>query len=401
MVRIGFSIKHFLPAQEENRQALTDRIRRGLENKDVSWAKSEATSHAYVLQRCCDLGWNPLICINPSFRSPWDPFSLVQSADTLRVWMGFCFTLAKSIQDNWPGLAEYFEITNEPDIGYFDGETYLPDYRGPSGGLTPVQYSLLLQAACRGIKEAVPQAKILGPGLASWNRTWVEEVLAQDDPCLDGLSYHNVGGHLKDEDVLKEARQVLSRYVPKAKDLVFNSEWAWWPNHDIDDPETAIRIAQILHNQAVGDACGSLYLGPAQPQGFKKGLGVFQYSLEDPNAVEKSKTYFAFRSMVRGILGGRRLEAMPPTRKLNILALQNDRGELVITVINPKPKKYRTLSIMIDESIPVKKSLPIKMFRFDRDHSDSHEETDLQVLGGVTIKPESILQFVLPLIPEG
>ncbi len=397
MIRVGFSIKHFLSAVKENRKSLPDRIRRGLENKEVSWAKSEGTGYSYTIQRCRDLGWKILICINPSYRSSWDPYSLVQSTDSLGVWMDFCFTLAKSIQENWPGQAEYFEVTNEPDIGYFDGETYLPDYRGPSGGINPTQYCLLLQAASRGIKEAVPRAKIIGPGSASWNRTWVEEILSQDDLFLDGLSYHNVRGNLKDEEILKDAKSLLSQHVPQAEGFIFNSEWAWWPNHDINSHETALRIAQILYLQTIGNADGSLYLGPAQPIDYKKGLGVLQYQPDEPNSVKKTKTFYAFRMMIRGILRGKRLELTNPKKKLNVFALLNDKKELVMTAINPSKRRLKNIAIDIDKTFVVKKTPFLKFYRFDYNHLDSCDESDWTILKRFNMEPESIVQVVIPL----
>jgi len=396
MVRMGFSIKQFLSETGNIQRPMADQIKKGFENTDASWAKSENTSFSYAIQRCCDLDWKILICINPSYRSAWNPSLLTPSSSFLGIWKDFCFTLALSIEENWPGMADYFEITNEPDIGYFDGESFLPRYQGPSGGITPSQYSLLLQNAYEGIHKATPKAKIIGPGLASWNRAWLEEVLSQSSSYLDGVSYHNVGGHLKEEDTLREAKYFLSQYVPDASDIIFNSEWAWWPNHDINSQETALRIAQILYHQIVGNVSGSLYLGPSQPRGFQKGLGVLQYDSDDPNSVEKMKTFFAFRLMVKGVLGGKRLELINPSKKLKILALLNSRNELVVTVINPSKKRFRNIAIEIDETINLKKESFFKLYQFDHNHLDSCEKSDFEILMRFHIEPESITQFIIP-----
>lgn len=396
MVRMGFSIRHFLSGTERTQDSVSDHIKKGLENAEISWAKSEQTSYSYAIQRCRDLGWKILICINPSYKSAWNPSLLDPSSPFLGIWKLFCFHLAKSIEENWPGMAVCFEITNEPDIGYFDGESYLPDYKGPSGGISPFQYSLLLQNGYQGIREAVPNAKIIGPGLASWNRYWLEEVLNQSHLYLDGVSYHNVGGNLKDEDTLKEIRRLLSHYAPQAADFIFNSEWAWWPNHDINRLDTALRIAQILYFQTVGMSYGSLYLGPAQPKEFKKGLGVLKFNPDNPNSVEKTKSFFAFRLMVRGILGGKLLESLNPFKKLKALALSSDRKELVMTIINASKKKFRNITIDIDDSIHLKRKSYLNLYKFDHNHSDDCEKSDYQILRRLHIGPKSIIQFVIP-----
>ncbi len=401
MVRTGFTIKHFLSERDitNSPDYLSDRIKIGLENTDASWAKSADTSYSYTIQRCSDLGWKILICINPSYRSAWDPSLITQSTQSLLTWKNFCFYLSKTIEENWPGMAEYFEITNEPDIGYFDGESFLPDYKGPRGGMTPLQYSLFLQKAFEGIKNAVPEAKIIGPGLASWNSSWIEEVLTQCSSCLDGISYHNVGGNLGDERTLEEIKQLLAHYGTQAKKYIFNSEWAWWPNHETDRHETALRIAQILYLQAAGKAFGSLYLGPAQPKSFKSGLGALKFDPENPNSVTKTRTFFAFRLMARGVMGGQQLEMINHKKKLKTLALLKKGNELVTTVINPSTKRFNNLGFDIDSALNIRKELKVKCYKFDTNHLDSNEEVDYRTSDKFTIGPESIVQFVFPVSP--
>jgi hypothetical protein len=212
---------------------------------------------------------------------------------------------------------------------------------------------------------------------------------------LDGVSYHNVGGNLEDEETLREAKRLLSQYAPQIADCVINSEWAWWPNHDINQKQTALRIALILYSQTVGNAWGSLYLGPAQPKDFKKGLGVLHFHPDNPNSVERTKSFFTFRLLARGVFGDKKLELINPLKKLKILAVINSRKELVITVINPSKKKFLNISIDIDQTIPLSKEPFLTLYQFDDDHSDSCQKSDYNLLKRFNIKPESILQFVV------
>lgn len=395
MVRMGLTMNHFLSENEDT--VNLDQIKRGLETRDASWAKSEQTSYSYSIQRCKDLGWKILFCINPSYKSSWKPSFITPSSPFLIIWKDFCFYLAKVIEERWPGKAEYFEITNEPDIGYFDGETFLPHYRGPSGGINPFQYSLLLQKASEGLRKAIPSAKIIGPGLASWNKKWIKQVLSQDGSFLDGLSYHNVSGNLRDFDTLREAKELLAEFFPLERHLIINSEWAWWPWHDINNHKTAMRVAQILYQQTTGGAYASLYLGPAQPKDFRKGLGVIQFHPENPNSAERTQTFYAFRLMVRGAKGGKLLEVINPSKTLKILALQKN-NKLVITFINPSRKKLRNISLQIDGFIHFKKEHFLKIFQFDYNHPDILIESNFDALKKFSMSPEGITQFILSLV---
>jgi len=396
MVRIGFSIKHFLPEDTYISSSLADYIKKGFDNKEASWAKSAKTSYAYLLQRCHDLGWKILICLNPSYGSRWNPLSLIQTSNNLQIWRKFCFHLSKFIENNWPREALYFEITNEPDLGYFDGESLLPGYHGPAGGLTPSQYCLLLEQAFYGLKEAIPEAKIIGPSLASWDRNWLEKILVQGHSYLDGISYHNVAGNLTDEVASSEAKKLIILYAPQIRNTIFNSEWAWWPNHDINHEATALRIAHILYLQAKGSIYGSFYLGPAQPKGFKKGLGVIHFHVSDPNQVERTKTFFAFRLMARGLLGGNFVEVLKSPQRLKILALLKDNQELVVTFINTSRKKFKNLSIELDKTFPVSPERFIKCNRFYNSHFDAQEKIRLSHIRRFSIPPKSLLQFSIP-----
>ncbi|MFW6124203.1 MAG: hypothetical protein ACOC5G_03195 [Acidobacteriota bacterium] len=394
MVRVGFTMKHFVPTDLSQSFSFPESIKQGMENTEVSWAKSRDTAYAYAVKRCQELGWKVLICVNPSLNDDWEPHRLTASSPFLGLWESFCFHLAGYIHENWPGMAQFFEITNEPDIGYFDGDTSLPDYKGIRRGISPFQYRLLLEKAYQGIKRAVPEAKVIGPGLARWNQKWVKKVLNKDSLYLDGLSYHNVGGNLKDARTLKKAKTLLSDYLSLSSNMVFNSEWAWWPHHDTDDLETALRVSQILYRQAVGGAYASLYLGPAQPKDFSKGLGVLKFDPNEPDSAEKTRTFHAFKLMTRGVLKGKRLQVKNPFNKLKVLVLCRDNQDLVITLLNPSPKEFKDVCLNLDKSFDLKKDSLLKVYKFDHNQVDYLKQSDCNILKKFSVGSKSIIQFV-------
>lgn len=100
--------------------------------------------------------------------------------------------------------------------------------------------------------------------------------------------------------------------------------------------------------------------------------------------------------MVRGILGGGRLEAVNPLKKLKVLALDKGNQEIVLTLLNPSRKKFRDVSIQIDESLDLKKNSIIKIYQFSQEHRDDFKESGADVLEKFSVEPESIVQFVIP-----
>ncbi|MBD3413421.1 MAG: hypothetical protein GF421_03195 [Candidatus Aminicenantes bacterium] len=391
MVRMGFTMKHFVAAENNSNHSLLESIKKGMENKQVSWAKSQHTSYSDCLDRCTDLGWKMLVCINPSLNQDWEPHLITPSSEFLNLWESFCFHLARYLDQHWPQTADFFEITNEPDIGYFDGETSLPGYKGIRFGISPSQYLMLLERAHQGIKRAAPHAQIIGPSLSRWNKKWVQKILQKGPSFLDGLSYHNVRGDLKDARVITKARSLLSDVRSPSAHRIFNSEWAWWPHHDTHDVQTALRVARILSLQAKAGAFASLYLGPAQPRDFKKGLGVLKFDPHNPDSIEKTTTFYAFQIMAQGVLGGRRLEVKNPFKTFSSLALYKD-GQFIVTLFNPGKKHVKEVSLSWDKTLQVTPGSPMKLRTFHPKRFDYFKKTDYNAGFELNILPYSITQ---------
>jgi len=124
---------------------------------------------------------------------------------------------------------------------------------------------------------------------------------------------------------------------------------------------------------------------------------VLKFNPDEPNSVEKTKTYYAFRLMARGILGGRRLELVNPLKKLKILALLRNQKELVISLLNPSKKRFRDISIRIDESINLKEKAFLKVYQCENNYRDDYKESSCRILKNFDIEAKSITQFVIPI----
>jgi len=163
MVRMGFTMNHFLPDDLE-KNSLSQSVKKGMENSCVSWAKSQDTAYSYCLNRCQELGWKMLICVNPSLNKEWQPFQLTKSSDFLQLWESFCFHLARYVDENWPGMAGFFEITNEPTLVILTGKLRFPITKGFVKEFPLFNTAFCSKAPPKGSKERCLNPKLLGLG---------------------------------------------------------------------------------------------------------------------------------------------------------------------------------------------------------------------------------------------
>lgn len=95
-------------------------------------------------------------------------------------WTVFCRELAKRYRSK----VRYYELWNEPDIGFFQG--------------TQEQYIELLRAGYRAIKEADPSAHVTTCGFAGWSHSqskpgMVPRVIHECQDSYDFVAYHRHG----------------------------------------------------------------------------------------------------------------------------------------------------------------------------------------------------------------
>ncbi len=104
------------------------------------------------------------------------------------------------------GNAKYWEISNEPDIGFFTG--------------TQEQYFAMLQTAYQQIKAVDPSAVVMTGGFVSMvhhgrKPLMIEKVLAEHQDYFDMIAYHTHGhfDHFReelDDRLLPYCNEVLS-----------------------------------------------------------------------------------------------------------------------------------------------------------------------------------------------
>ena len=136
----------------------------------------------------------------------WSWQSKSESVPRVDAWEHFCRELAKRYQ----GRVRYYELWNEPDIGFFRG--------------TQEQYIELLRAGYQAIKKTDPSAKVTSGGFASWSHGqtkpgMVPRVISECQDSYDLIAYHRHGEFSNfrselEEILLPYCQNVLRRPKP-------------------------------------------------------------------------------------------------------------------------------------------------------------------------------------------
>ena len=155
-----------------------------------------------------------------------------------------------------------YEIWNEPDL--------LDRFWHPKAN--PEAYAALASATCKAIKEAVPDAKVIGAATASIpGRAWVPGKTEFTLPllqspaaaCLDGISYHSyrysrlTPGPKTPESVMddnKNARAFIDHHAPRREKplALINTEWGYTLTMLSPEQQAAYVMRTYLSNMLSG-----------------------------------------------------------------------------------------------------------------------------------------------------
>src|SRR5450759_2842 len=129
---------------------------------------------------------------------------------------------AAAAAQHYRGHSIVWEIWNEPNIGFWKPK---PDVR---------QYTALALATCRALREANPQATLIGPASSEFPLPFLESFLASGVlEYLDAVSVHPYRNYSKSPetavDDYRKLRELIERYAPaeKKKMPIISSEWGY------------------------------------------------------------------------------------------------------------------------------------------------------------------------------
>jgi hypothetical protein len=128
---------------------------------------------------------------------------------------------AKAFAARYKGKGIIWEIWNEPNYGF-----WLP-------GSNPKDYTLLVKEASKAIREADPEAMIIGPATAYIDPGFIDQACQNGLlNYVDAISVHPYrGSNMPPETAepdYKPAREVIDRYAPKGTQIpMFSGEWGY------------------------------------------------------------------------------------------------------------------------------------------------------------------------------
>jgi hypothetical protein len=145
----------------------------------------------------------------------------------------------RTFLERFPGEVHALSLWNEPDLPQFW-----------SGSVQ--QYCDLIIPALAQIRASFPDVVLAGPDLSTWNRKWLEPILAATDegPLLDVLAHHQYGagdtvsGRVKEIEKLHE---FLAQRTPTGRPLwVTEIGWNDGQAGQVSSPRQAQNLREVM-----------------------------------------------------------------------------------------------------------------------------------------------------------
>ena len=212
---------------------------------------------------------------------------------TLEAWRAWNRALAT----HYKGRVRYYEIWNEPDLGFFQG--------------TAPEYLELLKAASEEIKAVDPNAIVMtggfgGMDLRDHKADVLNLTLEQGQPYFDRVAYHRHGTFARLQSEVDNTLLPLMKKYGVQEPLYFN-ETAMGKSYELEY-EQAIELPKRLAFVWSRGATGYHYFNAWNREGEKS--SARGYNMINPNFSPRP-VYVAYNEMARA-LRGREFDAQLP-----------------------------------------------------------------------------------------
>lgn len=228
----------------------------------------------------------------------WAPWTKPYTQEGINDYCDYVRTVVGRYKDR----IKYWEIWNEPNIGFWTGTTE--------------QYAVLLKAAYRAVKEADPDAKVIGCCTAGTDLRFIEKVLQSGDyDNMDILSIHPYRYPPTPEETdfigeLKKADALLRRYG-KAKPI-WITEIGWPTNLGSNGSSESKQAAMIARTYMQAIASGVVQ--KVSWYNFRNDGLDMSYNEHNFGIIRRDQSpkpaCIAFRTMTRQLEGKRFVKAM-------------------------------------------------------------------------------------------
>ncbi len=248
----------------------------------------------------------------------------------------------------WAGVAAkhfagrkiIWEIWNEPNIQFWQPK---PDVQ---------QYTALALATCKTLREADPQATIIGPATSGFPWEFLETVLKSGAlEYLDGVSVHPYRNPSKPPETVEadyaKLRELIDRYAPAAKKgrlPILSGEWGYSSNTKgvSLEAQAAFAVRQQLANLMNGIPLSIWYDWMNDGDDPKENEHNFGTVLPD---LKPKPAYLAIRNLTRELSGYRAETQLGLTNKEDfVLVLVNGKGERKIAAWTMGPPHLITVN---------------------------------------------------------
>lgn len=235
--------------------------------------------------------------IGPGESPPNPIFNPPTTAEQMEAFLKY----VRFMVQRYRGDVKYWELWNEPDIGYWQPQTRTPQQLAAKGRA----YGRLLSRFADVVHATDPEGKVISGGTSSPNLVFVRAALAECAPKLDVVAYHTYPGfgsnHMPEEaDTLEHASafRAAIMHIPGIRNDVrfWVNEWNVSPLWKNSNESVQARYVPrfYLYNLAQRVKGFMWVLVPSTDGNEDNLYGLINGKLPGPDAFKPREAYRAF-----------------------------------------------------------------------------------------------------------
>lgn len=314
-------------------------------------------------------------------------------------WARICEHIIRHYNEGWADgfhyEIEYWEIWNEPDLGFRSGRYLKGD--SPTWNGSDMEYFRFYDTVSKYLKTCFPGIKVGGPALCE-DDEWAERFLSycsKKKVQLDFFSYHYYSGTIQSFEKKNELiKKLLDRYGYPDVEMILD-EWNYLSNWTDE---------YVYTTEVIGSYLGAAFCSAVMQASQDGPVDMLMYYDARPNTsfnglfdfttFSTLPSYYSFYAWKRlREMGTQVLSCTGDLDGVYVTAAKGDNGRMAILVTHYSDDKNKIAPVSFDIKL---KNTEVKEIRsFVTDKYKLYTETPIEVIDGVISMTMSANSFVL------